>query len=445
MAQNVYGLPSVQVRDVVDTSMSETENGGAYRLINRVPEPGEAEVPSTLDGAPTPILLQVLPLYGEVSAQPLGIRVDGQVVVQNGEIVGAGWSGVIKTLGDAVVSASLVRATPFGSAHVTEVRVTYEGAQLDPYSFVWRDETPPVVEDAAPEGLFIVRVTFDEPVAPTSALVPSKYRLRAVSPFAAVPEPTVVSTGASAREVWVGFSQPLTFGATYAIVVTGVADRYGNVIEADDAERTFVAALPEVPAGRRFVLWDFVPELHKRLDRDGGALQRFVSVLQEPTDLLLYEIDRFAQITDPDFAPEDFVDAMLADLGNPFDVSGLELGEKRKLLALLLSLYQQKGTTEGLIDAARTLLGLTISVHPLNEGGWMLGVHELGNPDTTWLAPETSFQRFAFEVVVLLPHSAPVLLAETRARLVELIHVMRPAHTHFRRLIERINDIDSET
>jgi hypothetical protein len=58
-----------------------------------------------------------------------------------------------------------------------------------------------------------------------------------------------------------------------------------------------------------------------------------------------------------------------------------------------------------------------------------LGVSELGID--TALAGGTSFQKFSFEAV------SPITLTETqRRRVIELINYMKPAHTHFIRLIE---------
>lgn len=433
----VYALPSVQIEE-----LASSDTGLWGSLINCIPAPGETEVPHRIRGVLTPITLQVFRAEYVIDLSRLRIRLDNDWVMQAGTW-NAPFTGATEVLGDAVRALSFTRSTPFESAQEVRVRVYLDGSApgnvIGDYRFTYLDETRPVLEDVVAEGPSALRAVFVEAMD-DSAEDPEHYRLTRVSKIAF--EPRVVRVvRETGRALLLETSGPLTFGASYVLQVEGVRDVNDNLIADDGREITFVAHTPPVPDGRRFALWDFVPEMHKRIDRETGELETLIEVLQEPTDVLLYEIDRFATISDPDQAPEDFVDAMLADFACPLDLGDLSLGDKRKVLSLLLGIYQQKGTTEGLIKAARALLELEIAIHPLNEGGWQLGVHELGNEETTWLGPETSFQRFAFEVEVVRMSDAPAMTDVQRARLVELVHALRPAHTHFRRITETVIEV----
>ena len=75
---------------------------------------------------------------------------------------------------------------------------------------------------------------------------------------------------------------------------------------------------PHHPAGRRFDLWSMLPKHNRRADATGD-LQRFISCLQTVTDELLADVDSFTDIIDLERAPEEFVDSILMDLGNPFN------------------------------------------------------------------------------------------------------------------------------
>jgi phage tail-like protein len=192
---------------------------------------------------------------------------------------------------------------------------------------------------------------------------------------------------------------------------------------------TFTAFNPTVPDGRRFLLWDFIPEKNKREDKTRD-LFKVISILQEVTNCLLYDIDRMAELIDPDLAPERFVEAMLADLGNPFPTAELALVDKRRLLAVLVSIYQLKGTAPGVVHAVRFLLGLEVEVLPVEQGsGWILGVGQLSH--TAILGPSTLYQRYSFNVQV-----EEALTPTQRRRIVEIVEFMKPAHTHLLYILE---------
>src|SRR5690606_30992264 len=97
----------------------------------------------------------------------------------------------------------------------------------------------------------------------------------------------------------------------------------------------------------------------RQLD-ETGDLENFMAVLQDVLELLLGEVDRFPDILDPDLAPEPFLDLMLEDLGNPFAFDLTEL-QKRRLIAVLVQIYRQKGTAAGIRNAIRFFLGVDVT------------------------------------------------------------------------------------
>jgi phage tail-like protein len=112
---------------------------------------------------------------------------------------------------------------------------------------------------------------------------------------------------------------------------------------------------------------------HNRRDDHTGDLFRFIACLQEVTDLLLADVDRWPDIFDLERAPEAFVDLILRDLGNPFPFE-LDAMGKRRLASVLVEMYRQKGTAKGVQNAIRFFLGIDISaITPFNADALYLG------------------------------------------------------------------------
>ena len=112
---------------------------------------------------------------------------------------------------------------------------------------------------------------------------------------------------------------------------------------------------------------------HARRDDETGDLRRFIARLQEVTDLLLASTDRWPEIFDLERAPEPFVDAILADLGNPFGFL-LDLAAKRRLAGALVQMYRLKGTKVGIQRALRFFLEIE-SRRRLQRRGWCSASH----------------------------------------------------------------------
>lgn len=157
-------------------------------------------------------------------------------------------------------------------------------------------------------------------------------------------------------------------------------------------------------------------------------LENFLLSLQDVTDLILCDIDRFTDILDPHVAKEPFLSLMLCDLGNPFDFELSEI-DKRRLIDVLMGLYKEKGTGQGIIDAIRFFVGITVTLDVFNATGWVLGEDELGID--TELAPSLQFLLYSFNII-----SPVALTAEQRTRMRQLTDLMKVAHEHLVDIIE---------
>ena len=172
-----------------------------------------------------------------------------------------------------------------------------------------------------------------------------------------------------------------------------------------------------------------LPAMNRREDLSGTLdLRKFIACYQEPTTLLLGEMDAALDILDPDYAPEAFLDAMLFDFGNPFTFS-LDATGKRLLLAILLPLYRQKGTDRGIAAAVLFFLGISITITDYATTTLALGEAQLG---VDWiLGPGLKWDLYAFDVTITITPTD-----EQRRQLIAIVQYMKPAWTHFVNLIE---------
>ena len=318
--------------------------------------------------------------------------------------------------------------TPFASEARVEARVVAEtrgGAhRLEVvYAFTCEDRVAPRLVAAVALAPRAVMLGFDEPVLVDDLL---GFTFEASS----APAMPVAPAGARAEgsTVVVELDVEMTPDATYQVLARGVTDLAGNPVAPPGDRASFVGYRPRVPARRRFDLWRMLPKHNRRQDTTGD-LRRFIACLQEVTDLLLADIDRFAELYDIERAPESFVELILRDLGNPFAFE-LDVGAKRRLAASLVDMYRLKGTAPGIKNAVRFFLGVGVTaITAFAAETLVLGESELG---VDWiLGPSDRFARYAFEV-----HVDRVLSDVERRHLRVIVQYLKPAHTHFVALIE---------
>jgi phage tail-like protein len=402
-------------------------------LANRDPAPGEKTVPLR-----TAVALEVIdPGADGVDRAATKVWVDGVLAFDGAQVppVAPAFAGARASVVETSDTLRIVLdpALPFASqAHVTLgvlSRTKGGAAALDAtYAFELEDRTTPKLVAGVALDARTIRLAFDEAVA---VLDPAAIAITALdAPAVAL---AVIGAIAANTTVDVAVSTEMTPDARYRVVAGGLADLAGNPTAAPWNQVVIAGFRPPRPAARRFDLWSMLPKHNRRSDTTGD-LARFIACLQELTDLLLADVDRFADIFDLERAPAPFLDLILRDLGNPFPFD-LHTVAKRRLAAVLVEMYRQKGTAPGIRNAIRFFLGVDISaIAGLAESALVLGESELG---VDWeLGPSDRFARYAFSIVV-----ARVLAAQERKQLRAIVEYLKPAHTHFVDLVEPLPPI----
>ncbi|PIE65646.1 MAG: phage tail protein, partial [Deltaproteobacteria bacterium] len=286
-------------------------------LINRDPGPSEVGVP--LDAA---IALEVVD-SGSDGVDRATTRVwVGDALAFDGSAAPELQPGFDGARAHVIETADTLRvvldpAAPFASEATIDVRVvsaTNGGAHtLDEiYTFIAEDRTAPKLAAAQATAQRVVQLGFDEDVVvinPTGfTIVPMNLPAVPVVPVSAIAKGSVVA---------LVLDTEMTPDVAYRVTVTGVADLQGNSVAPPDDDAVFAGFRPPRPSARRFNLWTMLPRHNRRTDVTGD-LRRLVDCLQEVTDLLLSDVDRYPDIFDLERAPEAFLDLILQDLGNPF-------------------------------------------------------------------------------------------------------------------------------
>jgi len=250
--------------------------------------------------------------------------------------------------------------------------------------------------------------------------------------------PSIVSTVEIAPdEVELTTEQDLSQGRPYKLVVYNINDVAfpPNICDEADLTIQFTAELCPAPLNRDFDLLLMIPEFNIREDVTGD-LTRLIRCFDEVAKLLLCDTDRFEFLYDIDVAPDFALDVLLFHLGNPFTFLNSD-ALKRKALAILVETYKRSGIARCIERLVLLFTGVPVRVLAFNVPDifWSLGVSLLGV--STILGVGTSFLRFSFQIVTLVPFNA-----EQQAIITEIANFCRPAHTHFVRLVEE-KDIEA--
>ncbi len=400
-ADAVCELPSVQVRYVV----SYATDARAV-VANRTPEPGEIEVPVGQD-----VSFDVLTTSTEaVDHHDIAMYVDG--------VLASPSTGPLPDGLSVHVDWSHAAWLPF-TTHT--VRVIYPGLDVS-WSFRTVDTIGPSVVSAVALDERLVQVTFSE----TLASVDGTYTIVLVSGAPAVTPDVLSAVALPDGSALLTLSTEQTPRAVYRVTVFGVTDMLGNAIVGTTA--TWVGYQPPQPDGRDFDLYSMLLESDRSQDVSGD-LRQFVACYQEVTNLLLTKIDRLvATVVDPDTASEVWLDAMLRDLGNPFGFD-MTLGEKRKLVQLLVAIYKLKGTDQGIVSAVRLFLGVEVTISTPWRSGWVVGVDTVGV--STVVASGLRRDLYSYNIV------SPIALTdEQRARIVQIARYMQRLVCHLREIVE---------
>ena len=199
-------------------------------------------------------------------------------------------------------------------------------------------------------------------------------------------------------------------------------------------------------------LYDILPKVARRLDESGtGELQAFCTALQEVFDRITEDTDAFFdELCTIEYIREEFIDALLYDLGDQFSEQfDLTTIEKRRLSRSLVRMYKLKGTCPGLIDAIEFFLNVTITGC---RGGWhgVGGLYKGSYPAATggdfdlykgsypaatggsgWLGPVGS----QVHNLWLLHPTPGSLTSDELAKIEVIVELMGPADAHYKGVI----------
>jgi phage tail-like protein len=415
-------------------------------LCNRLPEGGETSVPRG-----TSIQVDVSdPQASGINASATWVWVGGQLAF-DGSSFQAGWNGGGSSTASRDSGQTLrITVDPtsdFASEALVTVRVvsrTNDGATIDQsYWFRIEDYTAPRLTSALAWSRSVVRVEFSEPVVASEALHPQSWSIGVVGG-------PRVSWGEfrSAAAVWVDVSSvtqvsdrvfdvvtdiPMTMRAVYRVTAGSIHDLRGNVVDPLASSLDF-ESVDSRPAERHLELVEMVPAMNLRED-DTHDLRKLLWAWQEPIELVLCLVDEWLQVLDPETAPEPYLDAMLADLGNPFTFS-LSIEQKRRLIGLLVPIYRQKGTGEGIVSTVRLFLGLDVTInYPCFEGAPLgfavLGGDDPGDDPGTFVLGGSAFDHYGYEVV-----SGILLTDDQREKVRGIAEYMQAANEHLIAILE---------
>lgn len=353
--------------------------------------------------------------------------------------------------GDALLIrdiSSSITVTPqeTGNAHIVSSRNLFTGEDVGRYIGIAGAENS--ANNDIFEILSLVSTTeieidstavVEEFLEPSVLVTIAPYKVKGVpdtsllSPYF---EPVVIDAETiSTTEIELTLHTDITQNRLYNFYASSVWDLNENEINTANLEFTTEAlSIPKGRVDEAFSMVDMIPPANLEEDTTGD-LTRLLQVLDEPLQLMLYDIDRFSDIMDIDLVDDSNLDAMLNHYGNPFSFAyNLESIEKRRLIDVLVASYKKKGTEVGLENLANYVLGITIDIQPARDvdGQWVLGVGQLGS--TSILGPGHSYLLYSFDVEVSSPITG--LTDNQRLWLVEMIEWGKPAHTHFIRLIE---------
>lgn len=425
-------LPGVYVDNLVFDEVTE-----GLLLVNQSPEKG-----STQNPVDTNVDFEIFDTSGtEIDVSTLVVTINGEVAYTNGAFT-AGWDGADSSVEDngAVVHVTVDPTTDFESEQIVVVGVVVDndGATLhldDSYAFKIEDITAPVLVSAQALNHMVVRIEYSESMLAVDAalsndaLNPANYTFT-TDTKPAVPLVCLSVTQVTAAVYDLHLDIEMTPNAVYVVAALNVQDLFDNVIEPPDNDAEFIGYECAKPVDRDLVLWDWIPDFNKRADDEVGDLALFVACLQEVTDLLFCLIDRWVDTFDIDYAPELFVDAILVDLGNPFPFA-LSLADKRRLARVLVTIYRQKGTKQGIINVIRFFLGIEVEIEVFNnpDDAWILGESELGWD--SYLGASEQYLLYSFRII------APYALTdEQRYQMRAIARYMKVAHEHLVDIIE---------
>lgn len=242
--------------------------------------------------------------------------------------------------------------------------------------------------------------------------------------------------------IWLHTDYAHTARADYEVTVANVkleptTPAIGTTLDSV-ADASWVGYVASQVNRQSLHLIETLPGIVRRQDLDGtGDLHAFFTTLQEVFDRLVEDVDAFfPDLCEVDRARPEFLDAILYDLGDPLGgLFDLSTNEKRKLIALLVQIYREKGTCEGIVNAVRFFLGVELNgCTRAWSDNWKLDTGSYPTPTgphfelgvDTVLGPGTTEELWSFWVLYPTPAS---LTADQIDKIGKIVDYMKPAGT----------------
>lgn len=243
------------------------------------------------------------------------------------------------------------------------------------------------------------------------------------------------------RYVYLDFRQPISIGRKYRLSFLGIEDAAGNT-PATAATLDFTAPIFGYPSGR-IGYWHRVclPMTDQQDDLEaGGYLRRMAVTLQDGMNVLWMGTDQVQYLNDPYRCPEEWLEHLLYNLGNPFKFPLETVHIKRRLAAALQAFYKGIGGERAIEDMLYLLLGYRMTIRAFIEAdAWILGTSKLGYD--TALAPGTTWARNCYEI-----DTNGVTLTDAERRIVRDVATWAdPVDMHLIRIVEPGTDPSYES
>ncbi|GAB1376773.1 hypothetical protein MASR1M48_16250 [Lactococcus petauri] len=164
-------------------------------------------------------------------------------------------------------------------------------------------------------------------------------------------------------------------------------------------------------------------------DPEDNTTDKFVEIFEGVFCQWINDITNLGKIIDVDVTDERFLNMLIRNLGFDLKVY-LTVDKKRKLVKVIINAYKQKGTCVGIENVIRQFVGIDVTCFPFTTG-WILDISELGFDTYLNPSPDNPAGFYTFDVLV-----DTVLSQEQERIILDLIELMKPAHTHFRQLVQ---------
>ncbi len=410
-------LPGVWLDAVLD------DDPGPLWLANRVPEPNATAIPhswSTLELEVHSTSLEPLDLA------TLELEIAGEVAISAGEIQAPFTGSILLDAPNLFVTLEIGSLTP-ASSEIVDVLLTVEttgGLDVlnETWSWVWSDTIVPTIVEVGEATPLTLWVWASEDLADPPG---GEFSLTPTDGPGYVPEVLAV-TRISSTLFELTLDEELTIGRVYELS-GALVDLEGN----QGTSSISFAVSRFRPADRRVDVFNWFPTYNRKADE--GGLLLFARLVQDAFEKTLTRKDHWRWILHPDRCPARYLPAILLSYGCPWPPDLLTETQQRRLATALVSIMQLSGTSPGLIEAARVILGLTVEVRTGTESDWW--VLEQGTMDVdTILAPDAGsplWYTFWFD------YATPGdLTADQLAWLDRIANTLRGAQEHYGGLYE---------